>query len=614
MGTKAGKNPFPLPSQVGTVAGTEGWEEMYPYYTRFQPEDDARFWFYNSMHFSNPMPAFDVITAEVPYHAMGAFTTRVFAFPTALGIDYRILNGRVYITANAVSDAAEIERRLEIFQQRAGHYYENWNDIYAQWEQRMKDLIHGMDAIEVPRLPPFEDAQVVMESTGIAQNHFVRVAFHRCIEAYSVMWQHHFEMLMLGYGAYVVFFQFCKKAFPEIDDQTVARMVAGIDVLMFRPDDELKRLARLAHELGMGDLFKPDSKPDEILAAVGQQGEAGRRWLEELEKSRHPWFNISTGDGFYHSDRSWNDDLSIPFSALPHYIERISQGESLERPTKKLQRERVRIIGEYRDLLNSEEERQAFDQMLQLSHLVFPLVEDHKFYCEHWLTTRFFNKIREFGELLARYQVLDEAEDIFHLHYTEVEQSLATVMNSWAAGAPPANRDYWKPIIEKRKRILKKLADWQAPPALGPMPERIEDPALKMLWGITSERLQAWSAPAGEIAENEIHGYAASAGVVEGVARVLRDISDFGDIQEGEILVCPVTHPSWGPLFSKIRAAVSDIGGSMSHMAIVAREYGLPAVVGTGCATKRIATGQRLRVDGSRGIVTLLDELPEDHE
>ncbi len=614
MSNKSSKNPFPLPSQVGTVAGAEDWQDMYPYYTRFQPADDERFWFCNSMHFSNPMPAFDVITAEVPYHAMGAFTTRVFAFPTALGIDYRILNGRVYITANAVSDAAEIERRLEIFQQRAGHYYENWNDIYAGWEQRMKDLIRGMDAIEVPRLPPFEDAQVVMESTGIAQNHFVRVAFHRCIEAYSVMWQHHFEMLMLGYGAYVVFFQFCKKAFPEIDDQTVARMVAGIDVLMFRPDDELKRLARLAHELGMGDLFKPDSKPDEILAAVGQQGEAGQRWLEELEKSRDPWFNISTGDGFYHSDRSWNDDLSIPFSALPHYIERIRQGESLERPTKKLQRERVRIIGEYRDLLNSEEERQAFDQMLQLSHLVFPHVEDHKFYCEHWLTTRFFNKIREFGALLARYQVLDEAEDIFHLHYTEVEQSLATVMNSWAAGAPPANRDYWKPIIEKRKHILKKLADWQAPPALGPMPEQIEDPALKMLWGITSERLQAWSAPAGEIAQNEIHGYAASAGVVEGVARVLRDISDFGDIQEGEILVCPVTHPSWGPLFSKIKAAVSDIGGSMSHMAIVAREYGMPAVVGTGYATRRIANGQRLRVDGSRGIVTLLDELPEDHE
>jgi pyruvate,water dikinase len=72
-------------------------------------------------------------------------------------------------------------------------------------------------------------------------------------------------------------------------------------------------------------------------------------------------------------------------------------------------------------------------------------------------------------------------------------------------------------------------------------------------------------------------------------------------------LVCPVTAPSWGPVFGKIKAAVSDIGGTMSHAAIVAREYGLPAVVGTGQATQRIKTGQRLRVDGNRGIVQILD-------
>jgi len=79
-------------------------------------------------------------------------------------------------------------------------------------------------------------------------------------------------------------------------------------------------------------------------------------------------------------------------------------------------------------------------------------------------------------------------------------------------------------------------------------------------------------------------------------------------MRDGEILVCPVTAPSWAPVFSKIRAAVSDIGGTMSHAAIVAREYGMPAVVGTGQATRRIRTGQRLRVDGDQGIVTILSE------
>ena len=127
-----------------------------------------------------------------------------------------------------------------------------------------------------------------------------------------------------------------------------------------------------------------------------------------------------------------------------------------------------------------------------------------------------------------------------------------------------------------------------------------------MLWGITSETLDAWSRPEGDDGENIIRGYAASRGVVEGIARVLKDVNDIGQMQEGEILVCPVTAPSWAPVFGKIKAAVSDIGGTMSHAAIVAREYGMPAVVGTGHATKRIKTGQLLRVDGDLGVVTIL--------
>lgn len=129
-----------------------------------------------------------------------------------------------------------------------------------------------------------------------------------------------------------------------------------------------------------------------------------------------------------------------------------------------------------------------------------------------------------------------------------------------------------------------------------------------MLWGITSENLERWSAQLpGGADSHEIRGFAASPGVVEGRARVVRDVSEIHTVEEGEILVCPVTNPSWGAVFGKIRATVSDIGGTMSHAAIVAREYGMPAVLGTGVATHRIRTGQRLRVDGDRGVVTLLD-------
>jgi len=84
-------------------------------------------------------------------------------------------------------------------------------------------------------------------------------------------------------------------------------------------------------------------------------------------------------------------------------------------------------------------------------------------------------------------------------------------------------------------------------------------------------------------------------------------VQEIARLQQGDILVCQVTNPTWAPVFQKIAAAVSDIGGSMSHAAIVAREYGLPAVVGTGKATTRIPDGARIRVDGARGVVTILE-------
>ncbi len=593
-----------LPSQVATAPGGAGWESMYPYFTRFRTEDDQRFWFYNGMHFPEPMPAFDIITAEACYCALGAMTTRVFAIPTALGIDHRIVNGRIYISAMPVTDPKDIERRAAVFQQRAPYYFEHWNEFYARWKQRMTALIADTEAIAVPALPEFEDEAVVRDATGIAQNQGVLEGYHRALENYYKMWHYHFEFLILGYGAYLTFFEFCKKVFPEIADQTVSRMVAGVDVLMFRPDDELKSLARLAVQSGIDDEFRDGRPVDELLAAIGARGDAGARWLGALEKSREPWFNVSTGDGFYHHHRSWNDDMAIPMSALPRYIAELRAGRSLDRPTEKLHAERDRITAEYRALLANDADRATFDQLLGLAHLVFPYVEDHKIYCEHWLTMAFYKKMRQFGGLLAAHGVLDDAEDLFQLHHTEVAQALSDLMLSWSAGTPPRGRAHWGPVVRERRALLRRLADWKAPPSLGPIPEVINDPLLNMLWGITSEQLTMWSTP--PASDDELRGFAASPGVVEGIARVVTSVDEIASVRDGEILVCPVTAPSWAPIFGKIRAAVSDIGGTMSHAAIVAREYGMPAVVGTGHGTKVIKTGQRVRVDGNAGRVTVL--------
>jgi len=607
MSDNKNSRPFPLPSEIESIPGTEGWEDMYPYFTRLQPGDDEIFWFYNSMHFPEPMPAFDAITAEIPYTAMGANTARVFAFPATLGVEHRIINGRVYITAHAVTDPDEIARRTEVFNKRAGHYFENWQELYDKWHKKMLALIEEINAIEIPQLTEFDDESAVFEARGIGQNHFVREAYHRCIDLFSVMWHHHFEFLMLGYGAYLVFFQFCKKAFPEIPDQIVARMVAGIDILMFQADDKLKSLAQTAIDLGISDFFEDGADPEAVMAAIEASGEAGAKWIAAFDEVRDPWFNISVGDGFYHYHRSWDDDRTVPFSAISHFITQIKAGDEIVRKTDELRAERKRISDEYRALLETEEEQGAFDQMLGLCHHVFPYVEDHKFYCEHWFTTSFYAKMREFGDLLVKCKLLKDREDIFQLNRSEVEDALLDAMLAWAAGSEPVGAAHLQPLVERRREILAKFAEWDAPIAIGPMPEHLEDPAVQMLWGITSETLDLWSLPPDQVSENELHGFAASPGVVEGIARVLKNVNDIGQVREGDILVSTVTTPSWGPVFPKIKAAVSDIGGTMSHAAIVAREYGLPAVVGTGRATKRIMTGQKIRVDGDNGIVTILD-------
>src|SRR5262249_13335398 len=146
---------------------------------------------------------------------------------------------------------------------------------------------------------------------------------------------------------------------------------------IFRPDDELRRLAKCAIELGVDEQFRNGVPPRDIIKSL-EQSEPGRKGLEELAVSRDPWVNINVWDGFYHYHRSWNDDLSMPFASLPGYIANVKSGEQIERPMEKLMVERKQLIHDYRELLNSDDERAAYDQMITLAHRVFPYVEGHK--------------------------------------------------------------------------------------------------------------------------------------------------------------------------------------------------------------------------------------------
>ncbi len=103
-----------------------------------------------------------------------------------------------------------------------------------------------------------------------------------------------------------------------------------------------------------------------------------------------------------------------------------------------------------------------------------------------------------------------------------------------------------------------------------------------------------------------IRGFPGSAGVVEAPVRVLGDVADGAELQPGEVLVTTVTNVGWTPLFPRAAAVITDVGAPLSHAAIVARELGIPAVVGCGNATMRLKTGDRVRVDGTAGTVEVL--------
>jgi pyruvate,water dikinase len=103
-----------------------------------------------------------------------------------------------------------------------------------------------------------------------------------------------------------------------------------------------------------------------------------------------------------------------------------------------------------------------------------------------------------------------------------------------------------------------------------------------------------------------IAGIAGSPGILEGTARVVLTVDEFDQVRDGDVLVCQMTNPAWVVLFTKIAGLVTDAGGVAAHPAVVAREFGVPAVVGTSIATERIKTGDRVRVNGTSGVVEVL--------
>ena len=225
-----------------------------------------------------------------------------------------------------------------------------------------------------------------------------------------------------------------------------------------------------------------------------------------------------------------------------------------------------------------------------------PLTPDHHFYIDQGANAHLRLVLLEVGRKLVEAGRLDQPDDVMFLRYNELRALIGSA-DAIDARAIVATR---RPSARRPRASTRATGSARS--------RRRSSPSRTSSTGAT----RIASTRRSPTTSGMITGLGASPGVVEGIARVVRTVDEFDDVRDGDILVCQMTNPAWVVLFTKIAGLVTDTGGTTSHPAVLAREFGIPAVIGTSVATQRIATGDRVRVDGGAGRVEILRGEPAD--
>jgi rifampicin phosphotransferase len=345
------------------------------------------------------------------------------------------------------------------------------------------------------------------------------------------------------------------------------------DELVTRINLGLGDLADVARDHpAVADALREDASIDEIKSLEG--GEAFRNALDDyLDEFGHR----ATGELDISRPR-WREDPSGLLATVRANLEHGEKGEH---------RERLRQLENEANAAATWLEQRADHGLLGpiRKRLVRQLIRTYRGYIQTreypkqgsaYLFTAWHEALQDAGEVLVAEDVLNSSDDVWFLRKDELFAAL---------GGNSIDVD-----IAARRAEFERHAAMDAPPVL------------------TSEG----EAPSADIEhkdvpEDALVGSGVSGGVVEGVARVVHDPSE-ETIEKGEILIAPSSDPGWTPLFLNAAGIVVEVGGRLSHGALVAREYGLPAVVSVPEATRRIETGQRVRIDGTQGIVEIIED------
>jgi pyruvate,water dikinase len=316
----------------------------------------------------------------------------------------------------------------------------------------------------------------------------------------------------------------------------------------------------------------------------------GRAFLEDI----NAWAKEYGFKSIYSHEyitTSWLENKAPIIEAIRGYLE---TDYDVEADIQKVRDSQQAAIEEMFSRVNDTRDRKKLQEALDMAVKMAPLTPDHHFYFDQGTYARLRLVFLAIGRKLCETGSLNDAEDIFYMTYDELRH-ITAVPDAFDA----------KALTQKRRnenvaatRIRPR--DWVGTVTHWSL---YEEP-YKGNWGFPEKFTKAADRKAEAV--NTISGLAASPGVVEGIARVVQSPAQFDEIMKGEILVCKMTNPAWVVVFTKIKGLVTDSGGVLSHPAVVSREFGIPAVIGTSVATEKIQTGMHIRVNGNIGLVEII--------
>ncbi|MFQ5610505.1 MAG: PEP-utilizing enzyme [Anaerolineae bacterium] len=544
--------------------------------------EKQHFWFYDDLHIPNPVSPmyFDVggwwgPTCEYLYRRFGA--------PFGKEWLAKKVNGYVY-TAVMPRDPEEAGKISPYYGMVMSTYATNfldwWNDRYLPEIKRNFEYLDNfpLDTASLPELMIHLE-----EALDIQERHF-RI---------------HWILNLAQFQSSIDFGGVVAEVIGEVDPALVGRILVSVED---RNWDSINRLWELKEQVKADPDLKAIFDGGETATAIRPALEAsdrGQAFLADVEAYAQE-FGYRAIHSHEYINKLWVEDTTPVIETIKGYL---ASDYDYPSQLEHVRTDQAAAIEELRALIPDsagDEQRAKFEAALELALKMMPLTPDHHFYIDQGTYARLRLVFLGIGRHLARIGLLDDPEDIFYLEY----EPLRWYVSNPKTGDNPDGFDGRAAIKQARRE---RDRAWQVRPRdwVGSANHwAVYEEPYHTLWGYP-QRFEMAGEKSAEPAD-VIQGLAGSAGVVEGKARLVKGPEDFDRVQHGEIMVCVMTNPAWVVVFTKIAGLVTDAGGALAHPAVVAREFGIPAVVGTMDSTRRIKTGDRVRVNGSTGTVEIV--------